>query len=331
LTPTVSVVLPVRNGGPFLAAAVESILDSTFRDLELLIVDDHSDDGAIDRLNRADARLRFLTNPDKGLTSAINHGLEQAEGRFIARMDSDDISLPGRFEAQLRYLETNPAVDIAGGRVELFSDQPLGGGYQRYQRWLNQCISPDQIHREIFIESPIPHPTVLFRRDAIERLKGYRDPDWPEDYDLFLRADALGMRMGKPQEVILKWREHGQRLTHTDSRYRIERFQAAKAHFLVQNRLQGRPVVIWGAGPTGRTLNDLLVSEGAEIRGFLEVHPRRIGGTKRDRPVWPIEQVDQLSNELVLVAVGAAGARTKIREWMDQRGKQQEQDYLFVA
>jgi len=171
----------------------------------------------------------------------------------------------------------------------------------------------------------------MFRQHAINQLGGYRDPDWPEDYDLFLRADAAGMRMGKPDGVLLRWREHDQRLTRTDPRYDIARFQAAKAHFLLSHRVHGRPIIIWGAGPTGTLMHDLLKSEGAVIQGFLEVHPRRIGGSKRGLPVWPIDHVSRLNDEFVLVAVGAAGAREEIGAYMAERGKTEGPDYLFVA
>jgi len=331
LNPTVSVILPVHNGGDYLAAAVSSILSQSFRKLELLLVDDRSDDGAITRLDSVDRRLRILSSKQAGVSGAFNYGLAHARGKFIARMDADDLSLPERLEQQLHYLENHPDVAICGGGVEIFSDQVLGAGNLRYQNWLNSCRSPEKIHRELFIESPIPNPTAMFRREAIDHLGGYRDPDWPEDYDLFLRADAAGMRMGKPDGAVLRWREHGQRLTRTDSRYDIARFQAAKAHFLVRGRMHGRPLVIWGAGPTGTLMHDLLKSEGALVHGFLEVHPRRIGGSKRGLPVWPIEQVSSLKEAFVLIAVGAAGAREKIRANMVERGKKEGSDYLFVA
>ncbi len=99
----VSVVLPVRNGGDFLAQAVASILHQTFRDFELLIIDDHSTDPAVRELDRSDARLRILESQQGGVVSAFNHGLHAARGRFIARMDADDISLPGRLQTQLDY------------------------------------------------------------------------------------------------------------------------------------------------------------------------------------------------------------------------------------
>jgi glycosyltransferase involved in cell wall biosynthesis len=331
LKPAVSVVLPVHNGGNYLAGAVSSILSQSFHDLELLLVDDRSDDGAITALELTDSRMRVLSSGKAGVAHAFNYGLAHARGAFIARMDADDQSLPERLEMQLQYLDCYPEVDICGGCVEIFSDQSLSDGNRRYQTWLNACKSPEKIHRELFIESPIPNPTVMFRRDAIDRLGGYRNPDWPEDYDLFLRADEAGMKMGKPEAAVLRWREHAQRLTRTDPRYEIARFQAAKAHFLVRYRLCERPVVIWGAGPTGRQMHDLLDAEGAVINGFLEVHPRRIGGRKRGLPVWPIEKISGFKEELVLVAVGAAGAREKIQEYMNENNKTEGSDYLFVA
>jgi glycosyltransferase involved in cell wall biosynthesis len=331
VNPLVSVILPVRNGGVYLAEAVASILNQTLRDFELLLVNDHSADGAIAGLGMKDERLRVLDNPGRGVAQAFNHGLRHARGAFVARMDADDISLPDRLEIQLSFLQSHADIDVCGACVEIFAEQALAGGNLRYQEWLNSCKSPQQIHHELFIESPIPNPTAMFRREAIDRLGGYQDPEWPEDYDLYLRADAAGMRMAKPDGVLLHWREHEQRLTRTDSRYDIARFQAAKAHFLVAHRLTGQPLVIWGAGPSGRLMHDLLRAEGAQIRGFVEVHPRRIGGSKRDLPVWPIEQVTHLQEEFVLVAVGAAGARVKIRAWMEQQDQQEGRDYLFVA
>ena len=331
MNPLVSVILPVRNGGAYLAEAVASILDQSMQDFELLVVDDHSEDEAISGLGIEDPRLHVLKSPGRGVATAFNHGLGSARGKFVARMDADDISLSHRLDAQLGFLRSRPEIDFCGACVEIFSEHDLGGGNRRYQEWLNSCRTPQQIHREIFIESPIPNPTALFRHEAIERLDGYRDPDWPEDYDLYLRADAAGMQMGKPDKVLLRWREHGQRLTRTDSRYDIQRFQAAKAHFLVANRLAGRALVIWGAGPSGRLMHDLLLAEGGEVKGFVEVHPRRIGGLKRNLPVWPIEQVLSLDQEFVLVAVGAAGARAEIRSWMNDRNREEGRDYLFVA
>jgi glycosyltransferase involved in cell wall biosynthesis len=331
MTPLVSVVLPVRNGGQFLGEAVDSILSQTFKNLELILIDDHSTDDAIESLDKSDSRLQIINCRGHGVVEAFNTGFEAASGEFIARMDADDISLPDRIQKQLDYLEQHPRVDISGCRVEIFSEAGIQGGLERYQGWLNSVCDPEQVHLQIFVESPLPNPSLMFRHTALRQLRGYRNNHWPEDYDLLLRADAARMQMGKPEPVLLRWREHESRLTHTDSLYDRNNFMQAKSHFLVHHRLQGRPVIIWGAGPTGRLMFDLINGEGGEIEGFIEVHPRRIGGQKRGLPVWPIEKAKDLGPAMLLVAVGAAGAREEIARYLSDCQKTEGTDFLFVA
>lgn len=140
------------------------------------------------------------------------------------------------------------------------------------------------------------------------------------------------MRMGKPDGILLRWRDHGRRLTRSHPRYERSRFQAAKAHHLARGRLAAHDaIVIWGAGPGGRLMHDLLQAEGVAISGFIEVHPRRISGRKRGLPVWPVEQVSRLGDRFILVAVGAVAARPQIRAFLDRQGRQEGLDYLFVA
>lgn len=331
MKPLVSVVMPVRNGGVYLAAAVESILGQSHQQLELILVDDHSDDDAIASLDRSDPRLKIYPGQGSGVVSAFNTGFAHSSGDFIARMDGDDISLPERLNCQLGYLEQHPQIAIAGCCVEIFSKVGIQGGFKRYESWLNSVRTPIEIHNQIFVESPMPNPGTMFRRAALEQLGAYRDLDWPEDYDLYLRADTAGMQMGKPEPVLLRWREHDARLTHTADIYSREQFQAAKVHFLVQHRLKDQTVIIWGAGPTGRLTHDLIKAEGGVVEGFIEVHPRRIGGQKRGLPVWSVDKCKQADLSMVLVAVGAAGAREEISGFMTDLGRKEGEDYLFVA
>lgn len=337
----ISVLIPVRNGGAYLQSAVDSILQQSRVRLELIIVDDHSDDGVINSLSQADPRLKLLKSTGHGVVNAFNLGFKHCQGNFIARMDADDLALPQRLQVQLEHLQQHPDVDIVSCCVEFFSATPILGGLKRYQKWLNSVRSPRQIHQQLFIESPMPNPGAVFRRAALEHLGGYRKMPWPEDYDLFLRADAAGMRMAKPEPVLLRWREHASRLTHTNGIYTREQFMRAKAHFLVNHRLPGLakllksnahpPPIIWGAGPTGRLMHDLIVEQGGQVSGFIDVHPRRIGGQKRGLPVWPVEKATEADAPMLLVAVGAAGARSKIAQFLSQHGKMEGRDFLFVA
>lgn len=331
MSPKVSVVMPVHNGGVYLRAAVESILSQSHTNLELILVDDHSSDSAIKSLDKSDKRLKIIQSQGRGVVTAFNTGFSQCDGEFIARMDADDISLEHRFSEQLQYLDKYPDIDIAGCCVEIFSERGIQGGLKRYQAWLNSVREPQQVRRQIFIESPIPNPGVMFRSAVLQQLGGYREVEWAEDYDMFLRADAMGLRMGKPEPVLLRWREHESRLTHNDSRYTRDQFMRAKIHFLATYRLGDKPVIIWGAGPTGQQVHDLLVNERVVVEGFIEVHPRRIGGSKRGRPVWAVDKCTEPGLAMILVAVGAAGARLEIAGFMQQHSLVEGQDYLFVA
>ncbi len=330
-SPEVSVVLPVKNGGEYLGDAVDSILEQSLTAIELLLVDDHSEDGTIDQLDQSDPRLSILRSPGNGVVAAFNHGMKLSQGRIIARMDADDISLPRRLETQLGFLQNNPDIEIAGACVEIISNQPLRGGNIHYQQWLNSQRTPEQIHCQMFVESPVPNPTAMLRRETLFRLDGYEDVQWPEDYDLFLRADRLGIRVGKPEATLLKWREHPLRLTRTDDRYSRAHFQQAKAYYLADGRIPNAPVIIWGAGPTGKKFHDLLEAQGCEVAGFINVHPRRVGGRKRGKPVWSADTREQWLDGFILAAVGSRGARVKISTFLLSLGLCEDRDYLFVA
>lgn len=327
----ISVVMPVHNGGQYLQAAVDSILQQTQPSLELIIVDDHSTDTAIENLTGLDARVTLVSAHGRGVVSAFNAGFKHCNGEYIARMDGDDLALPQRLQVQLAYFKQHAGIDIISCCVEFFSAKTIQGGLKRYQTWLNSVRTSQQIHQQIFIESPMPNPGAMFRRSALVQLGGYRKTAWAEDYDLYLRADAMGMKMAKPEPVLLRWREHAQRLTHTDPVYSHEQFMRAKAHFLVHSRLPDQPLIIWGAGPTGGLLHDLIIEQGGAVKGFIEVHPRRIGGYKRELPVWPVEKAAEQGVDFMLIAVGAAGARKQIAEFMTRHGKAQGSDYLFAA
>jgi len=333
-SPAVSVIMPVRNGGPWLIAAVDSILHQTLADLELVIIDDHSSDGAIRQLP-ADARIRVFPVQGSGIVCALNTALDMARGRWIARMDADDIAMPERLRCQRDYLLANRAVHLVGAEVEWLEENAVAGGNRRYLNWLNRLQSPESIRREIYIESPLPHPTWFAERSFFQRLGGYRDLGWAEDYDLLLRADLMGLRMGKPAGTLLYWREHPDRLTRVDQRYSKQQFAAAKAHCLAHGRLaeagENRPVLIWGAGPGGTLLHDALARESVGVDGFVEVHPRRIGGLKRNKPVVHFETLKEHADALILVAVGVPSARREIRDFLAGLERVEGEDYLFVT
>ncbi|MDH5601993.1 MAG: glycosyltransferase family 2 protein, partial [Gammaproteobacteria bacterium] len=337
----ISVIMPVHNAGPYLTDAIVSILNQKNVLFELIVVDDHSTDQAINNLDtviREDQRLIFITAESRGVVAAMKSGFLHARGEYIARMDADDIALPDRLEKQYEYLQQYPDIGIAGGQVRIFSDKEVEQGFSLYEKWLNQLCLPEDIERELFVESPIPNPTAFFRREIYQALNGYHDPEWAEDYDMWLRAHAMGIKMGKPEGVILHWRDHEKRLTHCDGRYNNKLFLKAKACYLADHPdyLKNRKAIIWGTGPNGVYLYDILKQQGVEVEAFIEVNPRRVGGIKRGKPVIHFTGITQYTahgdaSALIIGAVGARGARAKMRQALLDMDKKEGRDFLFAA
>jgi len=328
--PLVSVILPARRPREDqFHQAIESVLSQTYRNLELILVDDGI--GPIPAATAQDSRVRLVPNRGHGLVDALNTGLAMARGSLAARMDSDDICHPQRLELQVEAI-MGQGMDIAGTGVEIFGQSGRGSGYALYQDWINSLTDPERIRREIFVESPLAHPSVMMKMTAARALGGYRDMGWPEDYDLWLRAMEAGYVIGKIPRILLRWRDGAGRLSRTDPRYSKDNFIRLKAHFLARTALKGKNALIWGAGKTGGMLARRLKQEGVQVRAFIDISPRKIGGAKAERPVFaPERAMDRHADELIIGAVCARGARELIRARLNAFGKVEGLDYLMAS
>ncbi len=332
--PEITVLMPVRNAEPTLDAAVGSITAQTWSDFELLVIDDHSTDASpelLDAWRRRDRRIRIEGCRGSGLIDALNTGLAMARAPLVARLDADDLAHPRRLELQRAFVRHRPGLTVVSCLVESIPRGRVMEGYRVYERWLNGLTEPAAISREIFVESPLPHPSVLYRRDAILDAGGYRDAGWAEDYDLWLRLHGLGHRFAKVPEVLLYWRDLPSRLSRTHPRYAVERFLAAKAHFLARGPLRRRPAVIWGAGPIGRRISRHLLREGVEILAFIDVDRRKIGRTLRSRPILAPGAIPIADGAVVLAAVASRHARELIRRRLESRFLREGKDFVCVA
>jgi glycosyltransferase involved in cell wall biosynthesis len=335
MPPRLSVLLPVRDARPFLAEALASILDDpTAPDLEVVAVDDGSADGSAEVLAaaaRRDRRLRVIPQPRLGLVAALNRGLGEARADLVARQDADDRSLGGRLRAIARYLDAEPAVAVVGTGVALHPDGARGAGMARYVDWLN-AIDGDALGREIWVESPLAHPTIGARRAVLLAAGGYRQGPFAEDYELLLRLHLGGHRLGRIPEVLYWWRDHPGRLTRTHPSYAPPGFRRLKAAALRQGPLRhAGPVAVWGAGKTGRPFAAALRAEGFAVTAWIDVDPRKIGRTLHGAPVLPVDRVASVRGTPILVAVGRPEARPLIRAELDRNGFIELRDYWVVA
>lgn len=333
--PRVAVLMPARDAAGTVRGAAVSILRQGFRDLALVAVDDGSRDqtpAILEELRRRDRRVRLIRGPGEGIARALNRGLLACDAEVVVRMDADDVAHPRRVERQVAALEADPSLAAIGSRVRLFPRSTVAGGMARHAAWLNGLVTPELVARDLLVESPLVHPASAIRHEVLEGAGGWRDGDFPEDYDLWLRLSAAGKRLSNLPEILLDWRESPGRLTRQDPRYALSRHVALKSAWLAAGPLSDRrEVAIWGAGETGRAFARALAPHGVSVVLFLEVDRRKIGRTVAGTPVASYEEAERARGLPLLVAVGAAGARDLIRAELGRRGFEEVRDYRCVA
>lgn len=306
-------------------------------------------------------------DPGAGITGALIAAAQAAgESELLARQDADDMSHPERFARQVAYLDAHPDVGLVatgvhtiasmGGPSSAAQGEEIGptDGWRRYERWLAACVTSEDISRGLWLESPLPHPTVMMRRTAYEQAGGYREVPWAEDYDLWLRMLRAGITMAKLPEALYDWTDHPGRASRTLPAYAPGAFLACRAHHLARH-LDGRSVIVWGAGRDGRRAARALLREAVDIRAFLDIDPRKIARTAYGRPILAAEEWLLTRTELggfggeehavsdggagdvhvlapmVLAAVGTAGARDLIRARLVAAGLVEGSDFLCIA
>lgn len=335
--------LPARDAAATLPRAVASIRAQTFSDWELVVVDDGSADGTAELLAAvagAEPRLRVLRRPREGLVAALNAGLAAARGELIARMDADDEALPERLAAQVAWLD-GPAgreCGLVSCLVEHVGDAAAQAGYARHVAWLNDLLTPEAMALRRFVDAPVAHPSVLFRRELVARHGGYRAGDFPEDHELWLRWMDAGVAFGKVPRVLLRWHDPPGRLSRSDSRYAPEAFFRLKAEWIARwlrarPALAARPLLVWGAGRPTRLRAAALTAHGLRIAAYVDVDPAKVtpalGGS--GPAVLAPAALPPAGEAFVLAYVSSPGARDLIAADLMARGWVEGRDFLLCA
>ncbi len=246
--PSVSVLMPVRDGARFVAAAIASVCAQTHGDFEFLIIDDGSRDATPEILARAaagDARIRIVTQPQAGLIAALNRGLRLARGAWVARMDADDIAAPQRLERQLGLAAAKPEAGAIGSFWRVVD------AAGRFRRAMVCPIGPAAIAAALPAGNCLAHPSMMLRRAAVLACGGYRPAFLQaEDYDLWLRLSEQ-FDIHVVPETLLDYREHGGQVSWTRLEQRI--LSVLAAQHAARARRAGRVDGFDGAAPVDRT------------------------------------------------------------------------------
>lgn len=262
--PRLSVVLPVYNAGRYLAEAVESILQQSFQDFELIAVNDGSTDGSpriLEALASRDPRIRILNQENRGQVASMNRAVGEARADLVARMDADDIALSHRFEDQVGHLDAHPEVVLVGGRTIVIDERgvPL-------DVW-EPPVSASALRATLPRQNCFCHPSVIFRKSAFEECGGYREAYAPsEDYDLWLRLLEIGEVANVPR-VVLAYRFHRENLSATRTRKQALASLAANLSF--RRRAEGKPDISIHERLTVGEIEDSMGETRGEVRAYL--------------------------------------------------------------
>lgn len=231
--PLISVLMPVLNGGKYLLHSVNSVIWQTYRNWELIILDDGSDDGAVDEIAELiqDSRVRIYKDGlNLGLSYRLNQGLLISRGQYIARMDADDFSFPDRFQIQIDYLNRHPDVDLIGARAIVFRDvSPIIIGLLPYRQ------SHSDLTGSLWRGIPLPHPTWMGKREwFIKHQYAIPEVRRAEDQDLLLRASAESIYHCLPDTLLAYRQVHFNFRKVSLARYSL--IQAQVTYFLNQKK-----------------------------------------------------------------------------------------------
>ncbi len=325
--PLVSVIIPFFNA-PFLKEAIESILSQSFTDFELLLVDNASTDQSVQvgKSYASHPKVWLLEESRQGVVFAMNTGIQAARGQYIARMDADDISLPDRLKWQVDKLQSDSSLGVVSGLVEYVGEES-NEGFIHYVDWLNSIQTNADIYLNQFVEFPMANPSKMFRKSVFDEYGMYREGDFPEDYEFFLRLQSHGVRMEKVTQPVLKWRDSSTRLTRTDPRYSQDAFFRIKAKYLtcwLQKKNPHHPnIFIWGAGRLSRRRSDYLLSEGINVLSYIDL--------KKSKKTIHFSELPDPGSCFVVSYVANRGAREEIRSFLNERGFKEGIDYILAS
>lgn len=222
--PLISVVLPAYNAEKYIREAILSILSQSFTNFELIVINDGSTDRTqiiLEKIQKQDSRIILISRKNKGLVLSLNEGIDQARGRWIARMDADDIALPDRFYRQLQWLEETGA-DIIGSWAKCFGSD---------ERIIERSQSDAAIKMELLFNSPFVHPTVMMKTVLARSLRYRIAWEKCEDYDFWERAARANLRMANVPEVLLLYRVHESQISTESSLLQLQRAQKVRLRY----------------------------------------------------------------------------------------------------
>lgn len=324
--------MAVKNTAPYLSACIDSVLQQTYPNWELIAINDHSTDESLQILQRyaaADSRIKVVTSKGQRLIPALQTGIQVATGELINRMDSDDKMPADKLQVLVReWLNYGKGFVIAGGTEHFVDEGEVGDGFRRYERWLNKVAAQGLHFQEIYQECTIPSHSWIMHREDFDAVGGFESPVYPEDYDLTFRIYQKGLSVVGIDHVLHHWRDRSDRISRTWEEYKDNRYFDLKLRFFYAlDRDQSRPLVVWGAGRNGKDLvKKILTYENDRVHWVCD-NDQKIGKDIYGIVMQSVDVIPAFESPQVLIAVSAPDAKQEIRQQLESWGKLPIRDY----
>ena len=290
--------MPVKNALPYLEECLNSIINQTHKNWELLAVNDHSDDESntvLQNYSEIDSRIKVYQNAKVGIIPALQTSYLNSKGSYITRMDADDIMPEYKLDTMFNELKKHDDMSLVTGYVKYFSADGIQNGFKRYEDWLNGLVDNNNHYNEIYKECVIPSPCWMTTRTAFEKIGGFNSEIYPEDYDLTFRFQSKKIKIVGIPKLLHLWRDHQTRTSRTHENYAVNSFLNLKIYyFLKLNYNSKKQLVIWGAGKKGKSIAQLLNKNNIPFEWICN-NPNKIGLTF-EGSIW--QDSDSYFNDL---------------------------------
>ncbi|MBN4047115.1 glycosyltransferase family 2 protein [bacterium AH-315-P13] len=332
--PLISILIPFKNTEEFLPECLQSIINQSYTNWELLIVDDSSTDVSfklVESFANKDSRIKLFKNNGFGIISALRLAFSKSKGELVTRMDSDDIMFPNKLEVLSNNLIKNGRKHIAIGLVKYFSEAGIGDGYSKYETWINNLTFQGSNYSEIYKECVIPSPCWMVYREDLIAANAFNPNRYPEDYDLTFRFYQKGFKCIPCSKVLHKWRDYTTRASRTDPHYSHDYLLDIKLYyFLKLDYNNSRPLTLWGAGNKGKLIAKTLIKNEVPFHWICD-NPKKIGRDIYEQKLKPFSFLKQINNPQSIITVANTEAQKQIRAYLKKLGLQSMTDYFFFC
>ncbi len=330
----VSILIPFKNTELFLPECIASIQNQTHLEWEVIAVDDHSSDKSRQILQSCankDPRIKVLTNTGNGIIMAMRTAYTASSGRFITRMDSDDVMKPEKIRTMVSALQNSGPGKMALGKVRYFSASGISNGYRRYEVWLNNLTHTGRNFEERYKECVIPSPCWMLHREDLDLCGAFNENRYPEDYDLAFRMFAAGLTPIPCEDVLHMWRDYDTRTSRTSEHYAQNYFLDLKVYYFLKLEWDvNRPLVIWGAGNKGKTMAKLFRKQNVPFNWVCD-NPNKIGKEIYGQILLSYTAIGTMKKPQSIITVANEKAQKEIRAFMDDHSMKDMTDFFFFC